>query len=210
MRAYRVQQHRWTRGNGQVLRSAWADILGGPLPLRHRLTLLLRSGSRTLYLFLAVLTIGMPLTTFGVIHGRIHYTVPVDAAVLGAVIVALYVYYLPAYRRATGSVRGGIALIPLAMALHIGISVSCAFAFVAGLLHRPAEFVRTPKLGEGAVATMERVPIDGFAFVETAIGCAYVAFAVLALHRDLLVFAGFFALWAAAHLWTGLATISGR
>ena len=208
MRAYRVQQQRWTRGNAEVFRASWGAVLRAELPLRHRLLILLRCSSRSLYLFLVLLTIGMPLTTFGIVHGKIDYTPLVDAAVFGTVLLALYAYYLPAHHRATGSTVGAIGVVPLAMALHIGLSLSCAISFVAGLLRRPTEFVRTPKRGDGdAAAKVYELPIDRVAVIEVAIGLAYVAFTALALHRDLVVFAGFFALWAAAHLWTGLATI---
>jgi len=213
MRAYRAQQRRWTRGNAQVLRGTWRAIATAPLPLRHRLAMLLRLASRGLYVFLAILTVAMPLTTFGVMPWLVDYRFAVDAAVLAAIVASLYIYYVPALQIATGSAWRGALLVPAVMALHVGFSPCGAAMFVAGLFGRPAPFVRTPKLGDSrdaAPPARYRLPLDPFAFVEVAVAVAYFAFTVLALQRGLYAFALFFAFWAAAHAWTGVATIASR
>ena len=209
MRAYRTQQKRWTRGNAQVLRATWRQILTAPLPLRHRFAMLLRASSRALYVFLAILTIAMPLTTFGAMRWLVDYNLEFDAAFFGVVVAALYAFYLPALARATGSWWRGIVVVPIVMALHIGLSMSNATAFVAGLVRRSAEFVRTPKLGDDSRADgpRYRLPVDAFAVLEILIGAAYGVFVVIALQRDLHLFAAFFAFGGVAHLCTGTATL---
>ena len=206
MRAYRAQQKRWTRGNAQVLRATWSELLGSRLPLRHRLAMTLRACSRTLYVFLAILTVAMPLTTFGAVRWFVDYKLAYDAAVFGIVVAALYAFYLPALQRATGSWWRGVVLVPMVMALHIGLSMCCATAFIAGLVRRSAEFVRTPKLGSGP-GPAYRTPRDPFALVELVVAAAYAGFVIMALHRHMIPFAAFFAFWGLAHLWTGAATL---
>jgi hypothetical protein len=217
MRAYRVQQKRWTRGNAQVVRADGWAIATAPLPLRHRAAMLVRASARGLYVFLAILTLAMPLTTFRVMPALVDYSVAIDGAILGVVAAALAAYYLPALRLATGSAWRGVYRVPLVVALHVGLSACCATAFAAGLVRRSAAFVRTPKLGDAAASARAggggpsyALPLDPFALVELAIGAAYVAFAVVAAQRQLFAYAVFFAGWAAAHLWTGGATASER
>jgi cellulose synthase/poly-beta-1,6-N-acetylglucosamine synthase-like glycosyltransferase len=207
MRAYRTQQQRWTRGNAQVLRASFGELVRGPLPLRDRAAMLARVGTRVMYVFLAFLTLSMPLTTFRWVHPLVGYTVPVDVALLAIVIVALLAFYVPAEARATGSRDRAIVLLPVVIALQIGLSLSCAYAFIAGLFVERAEFVRTPKVPRGERGAKYRVPFTAFALVEIVVGLAYVGFAGLAMHRHLMPFAAFFAFWAIAHLWTGGATL---
>jgi cellulose synthase/poly-beta-1,6-N-acetylglucosamine synthase-like glycosyltransferase len=210
MRSYRAQQRRWTRGNAQVLRASWRDIVRSNLPLRHRATMLLRTAARVLYLFLAILTIGMPLTTFVSLPWRVHYTASIDAAIFGVVIAALYAYYLPALHRATGSIWRGVVIVPAVMALHIGLSMCCTVSFIAGLVRRDAEFVRIPKLGDHRAGPTYALPADPFAVLELALGVAYLGFAGLALARHLALYALFFAFWAASYLWVGVGTMVAR
>lgn len=207
MRAFRVQQQRWTRGNAQVLRSSWRAIATAPLPRRHRAAMLVRASARSLYVFLAILTLAMPITTFVRLPLLVDYSVASDGAILGVVLAALYAYYAPALRRATGSAWRAAYLVPVVIALHVGMSACNAGAFLAGLVRRPAPFVRTPKLGATpASGPRYALPFAACSLVELAIGAAYSALAALAVHRHLGAVAVLFAAWAAAHLWTGAAS----
>jgi cellulose synthase/poly-beta-1,6-N-acetylglucosamine synthase-like glycosyltransferase len=211
MGAYRVQQQRWTRGNGQVLRAMAGRVLSSDLPFGDRFAMVSRAGGRVLYVFLAILSITMPLSTFRWMPVLVEYGPVADGATLAAVVLAFHAFYLPAQLRARRPLWRAVTVVPLVMALHVGLSFSCAFAFLVGFTKRSAEFVRTPKTG-GAKSTRheERVPFDAFAILEIAIAGAYVGFAGLALKQHLHLIAAFFVLWAASFAWTGGSTLLER
>jgi hypothetical protein len=149
----------------------------------------------------------MPLTTFRLIPYRVDYNIAADTALVAVVLAALYVFYVPAERRATGSWWRGVRLVPAVVALHVGLSTCCAISFIAGLVSRRTAFVRTPKRAAAGDGPRYRSAASPYAIVEVAIGLAYLTFAALAIRHRLAPAAAVFALWAAAHLWTGTATL---
>ena len=206
LRAFRLQQRRWTRGSAQVLRACGAAIWRAPLPLSHRASLLLRAGTRAIYPLLAILTLTMPITTFTDAHTLVEYDPAMNVATVALAVVALALFYALGQRRAGRPGWRGVASVPVICALHVGLSAVLACELVAGLVTRGGAFARTPKRGDAAAGTYA-APFDRFALVELAIGVAYAGFAIVAATWALPATAAFFAAWSAAHVYTGAGSL---
>src|SRR5262249_5131560 len=150
LRAFRLQQRRWTRGSAQVLRACGPVVWRAPLPLGHRASLVLRAGTRALYPLLALLTLTMPLTTFNAVPTLVDYTPAGDAATVAVVLAALALFYALGQHRAKQPAWRGIASVPVICALHVGLSAALAGELVRGLVARGGAFERTPKRGDDA------------------------------------------------------------
>ena len=127
-----------------------------------------------LYVFLAILTIGMPITTF--VGGRwlVNYDIAIDGAIFAVVVGrARARSTCRRTQRATGRAWRGLALVPFVIAVHVGLSACCAVGVRRGARRgaapsscgRRSSATQPPRrLGVPAAA---RSP---FAIVELAIG----------------------------------------
>jgi cellulose synthase/poly-beta-1,6-N-acetylglucosamine synthase-like glycosyltransferase len=205
MRAFRVQQRRWTRGNAQVLRALSVRILRSDIRRWHRGSMLMHLGGRLIYVLLAILTLSMPLTTFGWIHPLVNYSLLGDALMLLLVSSVLALYQMRAERDAAQSPLHAVLMVPVVLGLHIGMSFCCATAFVSGLLSTDATFVRTPKTGGGGARY--RSPFDVACLVELLVGTAYVLLTVDAAMHHYFAISLFFAFFCVSYLWVGIASL---
>lgn len=211
MSAYRTQQSRWTRGNAQVARRMWWSLVRGDLPLLHRFAMLGRTLSRLIFVCLAFLTFTMPLSTFQLVPPLLDYGWKLDAVMAAAVLAAHYVFYGPARRAAGRSLASAVYLIPIVMALYVGMSLSLSIAYLAGLVFKNAEFVRTPKWGGVVHAgrSRYRLTVNRLAVLELVVGVLYFGLSAYALHRRYYPSGLFFFFWAAAHSWVGGSSVIG-
>ena len=214
MMAYRAQQRRWTRGNAQMLRALGPKVLMSDLKIGHRAGMMMHLGGRLIYLLLAVLTVTMPLITFGWIHPLVNYPLAQDGALLAAVMAALLLFYVPAQLMVKESFVRAVCSVPMVVSVNIGLSLCCATAFLSGLFSRRSVFVRTPKVGAhggGSTGPRYHAPFDPLCLVETIVGTAYVFFTRLAVMRgrEYFVLSLFFAFFAFSFLWVGLTSLFG-
>ncbi|MEZ6185589.1 MAG: glycosyltransferase [Planctomycetota bacterium] len=141
--ALRVQQQRWTRGGAQTARKLLPALWrAGDFPWRTRLEACVQLLLGTAYpAMLLLCLLSVPLVWWG-------YPEPWLAGAQWALIAlasgAVAVFYLAAY---PGSWLGGILTALALFACGLGLSLSNACAFCAGLSRRRASFRRTPKQG---------------------------------------------------------------
>ena len=208
--AFRAQQRRWTRGGMHVLRTLARRVVASDAPLSCRIGVIVHLVRKVLYVLLAILTITYPLTTFSIVQPLIRYSVPSDALLFVAVISSIAVYLLQGRRLAGRGALKGAVLVPFAIACSFGMSFTHAVALLRGLFHTDAEFERTPKFGGSSKVGAERryrSRIEMAAFLELAIGAAYVAFSLRAFGMHLYLHASFMTFVAMSYLWVGIMTL---
>ena len=140
----RGQQRRWTRGSAQCLRLLGGAICRAPLPIAVKAEGLAHLGANLCYPLVVALTV-LLLPAMWLRRdsgfGLAWLDVPLWLCATGSVAA----FYLTAATRAGRSKREAAALLPLLMALGIGMSWHNARAALGGLVRRGGVFERTPK-----------------------------------------------------------------
>jgi cellulose synthase/poly-beta-1,6-N-acetylglucosamine synthase-like glycosyltransferase len=197
MAAYRAQQERWVRGNGEAMRAALTrgglGAVVGPL---------VRQARQPVLVVLALLLIA-----------RAFDLVPAAPwpwlwPLVAPLVVATFALYAASAARAIGASPVAAALrAPFVIALSMGLAPALTVALARGLFaSRPGAFVRTPKRGDAP--TRRRTP--PLAFLELALGLAALAGAAhAALAGAWLTAVGTALFVATGPLWVGGATLIG-
>jgi len=156
MNGFKSQQHRWTKGSIQtclkLLPAVWREKL--PLLVKLEATAHLTSNFGYLLLLLLCLLI---LPQSQAAHGGLRQLLLVDIPIFLATTVSIATFYIVAQRHLNprGWLRDFL-LMPLLLALAIGMSVNNARGVLEALFKRPSEFTRTPKYGQTGMAARRR------------------------------------------------------
>ena len=146
---FKSQQHRWTKGSIQtclkLLPAVWREKL--PLIIKIEATAHLTSNFGYLLLLLLCILI-LPQSHSP--HGGWTQTVLVDIPIFLATTVSIATFYIVAQRHLNpkGWMRD-LLLLPMLLALAIGMSVNNARGVLEAIFKRQSEFTRTPKYGQG-------------------------------------------------------------
>jgi cellulose synthase/poly-beta-1,6-N-acetylglucosamine synthase-like glycosyltransferase len=140
----RGQQRRWTRGSAQCLRQLGGALCRAPLPLRVKAEALAHLGANLCYPLMVALTV-LLWPAMWVRRDSGLGMAWLDVTLLLTASGSVVAFYLSAATRAGGSRREAAALLPVLMALGIGMSFHNARAALGGLVRRGGEFERTPK-----------------------------------------------------------------
>ena len=209
MAAFRTQQHRWSLGSAQLLRSLGWTVARSDLPFRSKLMMFMHMGRHTIDPLVLMVALTAPLTTLYGLPFLVDYTLPVNSALFGLLGVGCLLFYGAALRY-VGAPKSNMLLIPLVIPLAIGLSLAYTLAFVEGLVRRGGTFVRTPKAGSEPIESGPRYRIQRppVAFLEVLMGLAHVVFTVMAISRGLYAEAAFFAMLCGSFLWVGIGTLA--
>ncbi len=151
--AFKQQQFRWTKGTVQTARKLLPGILRSDNPLRVKLEALFHLSSAIVYLPAVLLS----LLLFPTFSFRSNLLTP-QSPVMWVLVMGLFAiltcsagtFYIVSQREVGENWVRKIAMVPLLMALGMGISLTNVVAALEGLFRRGGEFVRTPKYGLGA------------------------------------------------------------
>jgi cellulose synthase/poly-beta-1,6-N-acetylglucosamine synthase-like glycosyltransferase len=209
MAAFRAQQRRWALGSAQMVRALGLRILRARIPVCSKLMMLMHLGRHALDPLVLFACVTSPFTTLYGMPFLIDYGTLLNAGVMGLLLAACLLFYGAALRR-VGESAVEIVLVPLVIALAIGLSLVYTAAFLRGLVSRGGKFERTPKAGSvGAVESgpRYRAPRDPLLLFEIGLAVAHAYFA----HRALLIgnwpYAAFFGAVAVSFGWVGLGTL---
>ncbi len=158
MNGFKSQQHRWTKGSIQtclkLLPAIWRE---GSLPLLTKLEATIHLTSNFGYLLLLALCILILPQSYAA-HGGLTQTLLVDIPIFLMTTVSIAVFYAVAQRHLNPlGWKRDFLLLPMLLALAIGMSVNNARAVLEALLRRHSEFTRTPKYGQSGSAARARV-----------------------------------------------------
>jgi len=156
MNGFKSQQHRWTKGSIQtcmkLLPAIWREK-GLPLIIKLEATAHLTSNFGYLLLvLLCILILPQSLAK----HGGSFQTIFIDIPIFLATTVSIVTFYAVAQRHLNpGRWARDLLLMPMLLALAIGMSLNNARGVLEAIFKRPSGFLRTPKYGQGRVG--ERV-----------------------------------------------------
>ncbi len=196
--AFKRQQFRWAKGSVQVLRKLGGAVLRAERSWRVRLGGLLHLGGYLVHpLMLALLLLSLPLFLG---KGRM----PLPFAFLGLASMGpplLYALGQWVLRPVPRLWWRGYRVLPMLMALGVGIAWTNTVAVLEALSGRPTPFRRTPKFnlagktGDWRGSRYALRP-DGSSLVEVLLGCYALGVVWAALHTGNWPAAPFFALYA--------------
>jgi len=189
MNGFKSQQHRWTKGSIQTCKKLLGKIWKAHLPFGVKLEATIHLTSNFMYLLLAFLCLLMHPDAPMPFPAEVKFWL-IDLPVFAAASISVLAFYLTAqcalhprhwFRE--------ILLLPVLLALGIGLSINNARAVLEAIFNRPSSFIRTPKYGAAASGSPEWYklsykPIDTLLpFVELLFAC-YFTFCVTAAILD--------------------------
>jgi cellulose synthase/poly-beta-1,6-N-acetylglucosamine synthase-like glycosyltransferase len=144
---FKSQQHRWTKGSIQTCKKLLPAIWRSKLPLLIKLEATAHLTSNFAYLLLAFLCILLHPISGGLGSG-VWRTVLLDIPIFVAASMSACVFYVCAQRVLYPRTwMKEILLLPLLLALGIGLAINNARAVLEALFNHTSEFTRTPKYG---------------------------------------------------------------
>lgn len=150
--AFKQQQHRWTKGSAQTAIKILPALLRSPLPLRVKIEAFFHLTSGVVYPSAVVLAL-LVFPTF--CFGGPSFLSP-SSPLLWTLMMGLFTvmtfsaatFYIVAQKELGENWVRLLPLVPLLMAIGMGISLANAMAVISGLFSRKSgEFLRTPKYG---------------------------------------------------------------
>ncbi len=147
MNAFKSQQHRWAKGAVQCALKLLGQVLRSDLPAEVKREAVMHLTANLAYLVVIPLAILLPITVaLRSSHGALEMVL-VDLPLFVAATLSVLTFYVVSQREQGRSWWQSLRLLPLVMALGIGLSVNNARAVVEALMGYQTGFVRTPKLG---------------------------------------------------------------
>ncbi|MGA3170292.1 MAG: cellulose synthase family protein [Chthoniobacteraceae bacterium] len=144
---FKSQQHRWTKGSIQTCKKLLPAIWHSDLPILIKLESTAHLTSNFAYLLLAFLCVLLHPISGGLGSG-IWRTVLLDIPIFIAASLSACVFYACAQRVLYPRTwMKEILLLPLLVALGIGLAINNARAVLEALFNHASEFTRTPKYG---------------------------------------------------------------
>jgi cellulose synthase/poly-beta-1,6-N-acetylglucosamine synthase-like glycosyltransferase len=144
---FKTQQHRWTKGSIQTCKKLLPAIWRSDLPILIKLEATAHLTSNFAYLLLAFLCVLLHPISGGLGSGPWR-TVLLDIPIFVAASLSACVFYVCAQRVLYPRTwMKEILLLPLLLALGIGLAINNARAVLEALFNHSSEFTRTPKYG---------------------------------------------------------------
>ncbi len=212
--AFKSQQARWAKGSAQVCVKLLPRILASSLPVSIKAEAAFHLTANFAYPLMVLLSVLMfPAMVIRYNTGFMEMLLIDVPFFLGAT-ASVCSFYALAQRRAfgEGSWHGRLKYLPGVLALGIGLSVNNAKAVLEGLLGKPSEFVRTPKLGvEAATDEWRSKGYRGLAnwapYFELALAFYFTTMAVYAVTHGLWASVPFILIFQAGYLYTSLLSL---
>ncbi len=146
MNGFKSQQHRWTKGSIQTCKKILPLILASKLPWKIKLEAFMHLTSNFSYLLLAFLCVLLQPNAHGA--GGWMRLLLLDIPIFLAASVSVAVFYICAQRELYPRTwMKEILMLPLLIALGIGLSLNNARAVLEAIFNQGSAFVRTPKYG---------------------------------------------------------------
>ena len=212
IRAFRSQQHRWTKGSIQVGGKLLRPILAARLPAPVKLEAFFHLYSNLAFPLVLGLSLLLPLALYarGELEGLDTLLLwGLDLPVLGLATLPIGLFYLVAEHARRDLRPSALLRVPLVMALGLGMSVNNSRAVLEGLVGIRSPFVRTPKVGDGVGGggARYRSPLVGRGLLELAIAAYYTASVAWAASHGLWASIPFLCLFLVGFAYVGLVTV---
>lgn len=150
MDGFKSQQHRWTKGSVQVCKKILGDIWRSDQPFGIKLEATAHLTANFTYLLMFGVLVMVYPANF-VFPNNAWKTMLLDVPVFFFATVSTILFYVTAQKAGSTTKWGwlkSLPLLPLFLALGVGMSINNGMAVLEALFNRQSEFVRTPKYGQ--------------------------------------------------------------
>ncbi|UCH93080.1 MAG: glycosyltransferase family 2 protein [Candidatus Aminicenantes bacterium] len=145
--AFKVQQHRWTKGSIQTAKKLVGSILKAKLPMKIKSESLIHLLSNFNYLIM----IPFAISVFPVMMLRIELGLEqwfaIDIPIILVTTASMSFFYIFSQKNLYPNWKSKIKYLPALMSMGIGLSVNNSVAVLEAFSKKQTEFVRTPKFG---------------------------------------------------------------
>jgi cellulose synthase/poly-beta-1,6-N-acetylglucosamine synthase-like glycosyltransferase len=204
--AFKSQQHRWTKGSIQTARKLLPAVLRAQVPLSVKVESFFHLTCPMVYLYISLLaTLYLPVVY---LSGLPWANLAWGAGLLMVGTVAASAFYMASQRIQGRNLLAATAMLPVLMALGVGIAFNNARAVIEGILGYSSPFIRTPKFAGGDNDAPPRRGERWMIPLELTMG-GYMLLCATLSWRAGWIFASFpfLLLFAAGYLYVGLASL---
>jgi len=212
MNGFRSQQHRWAKGSVQTCKKILPVLWHSDLPLKIKLEGTVHLTSNLAYLPLLLLCFLLNPNLMHLPGATWERMLFLDVPIFFAASVSIIAFYVCAQRDLHRDWKRRLLLIPLLMAIGIGLSINNAKAVIEALFNHRTAFTRTPKYGlaHARASWRERryrAIKQALPWMELACGSYVTYFIVLAVQANAWGAIPFMALFQIGFLYVGLVSI---
>jgi cellulose synthase/poly-beta-1,6-N-acetylglucosamine synthase-like glycosyltransferase len=187
MNGFKTQQHRWAKGSVQTCKKILPVLWRSDLPFKIKLEGTIHLTSNLAYLPLMLVCLLLNPNLMHTPHGW-KWMLFVDFPIFIAASVSIILFYVCAQKDLHRDWKRRLLLVPLLMAVGIGLSINNAKAVIEALFNHQTDFTRTPKYGvkqsrETWREKRYRAIKQAWPWIELAFGAYVTYFVVLAVER---------------------------
>lgn len=142
---FKNQQHRWTKGAIQTARKLLQKIWRAAVPLKCKVEATFHLTSNFCYPLMVLLVILLGPTCLVRVRLDLPGLIWLDIPILLATTVSVGLFYLRGQLEIGRPVWRSLLMLPIVMALGIGMSINNTRGVIEGWRRKGGEFVRTPK-----------------------------------------------------------------
>ncbi len=212
MSAFKSQQQRWSKGSIQTARKLLPRILASPLSLRIKVEAAFHLTANLAYPLMVLLSLLMFPSMLVRFDMGFTEMLLLDAPLFFLATASVTSFYVVSQRELYPDWRQRLKVLPMLLALGIGMCLSNARAVVEGLLGKDSSFVRTPKYRiESSADGWKQKKYRGLRsllpWIETGAGVYFTAAVAYAASHQILGSIPFLILFQIGFLYTGVLSL---
>ena len=215
MHGFQVQQSRWAKGLTQVAMKLVRKIWKADLPLRVKVEAILHLTPNISYPLMIVVSAMMLPVMIVRFYMGVWQMILIDFPLIFASFWSISAFYVIAYREVHPKTwMRGLLLLPMLMAVGIGLTLINTRAVLEALFGVETSFVRTPKFAIEGTAHARKIEEKQYRrrsgwlpWAELALGGYFVTMVVFAIDTFNYLAVPFLALFVFGYFWAGLSTL---
>ena len=212
MSAFKSQQQRWSKGSIQTARKLLPRILASPLSLRVKVEALFHLTANLAYPLMVLLSLLMFPSMLLRFDMGFAEMLLLDVPLFLLATASVTSFYVVSQRELYPDWRQRLKVLPMLMALGIGMCLSNARAVVEALMGKETSFVRTPKYRiESSADGWKQKKYRGLGgllpWLEVAIGLYFTGTVAYAATHQILGSIPFLVLFQVGFLYTGVLSL---
>ncbi|MFZ9361757.1 MAG: glycosyltransferase [Holophagaceae bacterium] len=157
--AFKSQQHRWAKGNAQVIRKLMPTIWKSKASLHTKIECWFHLTANCNYLLVVILSILMIPAMVLRAGTPVHVLMMTDGPFFALNALSIGLYFGLSQKELTSNEgwKSRLKFIPGLMSLGVGLAFNQSKAVLEGFFTNDKEFTRTPKMGHGYAASNTRI-----------------------------------------------------
>ncbi|MBN2332593.1 MAG: glycosyltransferase family 2 protein [Deltaproteobacteria bacterium] len=144
--AFKTQQHRWAKGSVETLTKLAFPILTSKQPWKVKIEAIYHLSGNLAYVLVVLLALLMYPSVLGRFDLQWQLLLTLDLPLFFCSFLTVAIFFLAAQKESGNLQRTTVILLPLTMAMGVGLAINNAKAALEALVHHKTPFIRTPKL----------------------------------------------------------------